>query len=186
VEGDRSAAEELVARYQQKAYAMAYHLCSGHPEDAGDVTQEAFLRALANLRTFRGRSSFSTWFYRILMNTCRDGARRRQRWKRVFSLWRFAPEGAGSRGPNPEEHADPGEHADPAAVLRGKELAQRVRKAMLLLSGKQRTVLQLKVLHGMTIQEIAQIMDSAEGTVKSHLFRATQSLREALRDWAVP
>jgi RNA polymerase sigma-70 factor (ECF subfamily) len=104
----------------------------------------------------------------------------------VFSFWRFAPESAGSRVPDPEEHADPGEHADPAAALTGKELAHRVRKAMLLLPEKQRTVFQLKVLHGMTIREIAQIMDSADGTVKSHLFRATQSLREALRDWAVP
>jgi RNA polymerase sigma-70 factor (ECF subfamily) len=186
VEGDRSAAEELVGRYQQKAYAMAYHFCSGRLEEAEDVTQEAFLRTLANLNTFRGRSSFSTWFYRIVMNTCRDGARRHRRWKRVFAFWRSAPNTAGSAGLGPEDHVDPGEHADPAGVLTGRELAQRVRKTMLLLPGKQRTMFQLKVFHGMTIHEIAQIMDSAEGTVKSHLFRATQSLREALSDWSVP
>ena len=186
VQGDRSAAEELVGRYQQKAYAMAYHFCSERPDEVEDATQEAFLSALGNLSTFRGRSSFSTWFYRILMNTCRDRVRRHRRWKRVFAFWRSAPETAGSAGLDPEDRVDPGEHADPAGVLTGRELAQRVRKAMLLLPGKQRTVFQLKVFHGMTIHEIAQIMDSAEGTVKSHLFRATQSLREALSDWAVP
>jgi RNA polymerase sigma-70 factor (ECF subfamily) len=185
-EGDRSAAAELVGRYQQKAYAMAYHFCSGRSEEADDCAQEAFLRALANLRTFRGRSSFSTWFYRILMNTCRDGRRRHQRWRRVFFFWRAGLRTAGSGGADPEEHADPREHADPAAALAGKDLARKVRKAMLSLPEKQRTVFQLKVFHGMTIHEIANIMDSAEGTVKSHLFRATQSLREALSDWVVP
>jgi RNA polymerase sigma-70 factor (ECF subfamily) len=186
VGGDRSAAEELVGRYQQKAFAMAYHFCAGHPDKADDFTQEAFLRAFSNLSTFRGQSAFSTWFYRILMNTCRDGARRHRRWKRVFSFWRSAPESEGSRGQDPAEHIDPGQHADPAGLLTGKELTQRVRRAMLLLPEKQRTAFQLKVFHGMTIHEIAQIMDSAEGTVKSHLFRATQFLRDALSDWAAP
>ena len=57
---------------------------------------------------------------------------------------------------------------------------------MLALPRKQRTAFQLKVFHGMTIHEIAEVMTAAEGTVKSHLFRATQHLREALSDWAVP
>jgi RNA polymerase sigma-70 factor (ECF subfamily) len=104
----------------------------------------------------------------------------------MFSFWRSAPESEGSRGQDPEEHVDLREHADPAAVLTGQELAHRVGKAMLLLPERQRTAFQLKVFHGMTIHEIAQIMDSADGTVKSHLFRATQFLREALSDWAAP
>jgi RNA polymerase sigma-70 factor (ECF subfamily) len=85
----------------------------------------------------------------------------------------------------PENYPDPAEQADPAAVLTGKELHERLRKAMLSLPQKQRTAFQLKVFHGMTIHEIAEVMNSAEGTVKSHLFRATQHLREALSDWAV-
>jgi RNA polymerase sigma-70 factor (ECF subfamily) len=85
-----------------------------------------------------------------------------------------------------ENYPNPAEQADPAAVLSGKELHERLRKAMLLLPRKQRTAFQLKVLHGMTIHEIAEVMNAAEGTVKSHLFRATQHLREALSDWAVP
>jgi RNA polymerase sigma-70 factor (ECF subfamily) len=186
LEGDRSAAEELVGRYHKKAYGIAYHLCSGDTEEARDFTQEAFLRAFANLGTFRGRSSFYTWFYRILVNTCRDGRRRVWRWKQRFAFWRSTPEDAGTEPSTSENHPDPAEHADPAAVLTGKELHERLRKAVLSLPGKQRTAFQLKVFHGMTIHEIAKVMNAAEGTVKSHLFRATQQLREALSDWAVP
>jgi RNA polymerase sigma-70 factor (ECF subfamily) len=57
---------------------------------------------------------------------------------------------------------------------------------MATLSEKQRTVFQLKVLHGLTIPEISEILNSAEGTVKSHLFRATQFMRKALKEWAEP
>jgi RNA polymerase sigma-70 factor (ECF subfamily) len=186
LEGDRSAAAELVGRYHKKAYGIAYHLCSGDTEEARDFTQDAFLRAFANLGSFRGRSSFYTWFYRIVVNTCRDGRRRVWRWKRRFAFWRSTPEDVATEPSTPENHPDRAEHADPAAVLSGKELHERLRKAMLALPGKQRTAFQLKVFHGMTIHEIAKVMNTAEGTVKSHLFRATQQLREALSDWAIP
>lgn len=186
LEGDRSAAGELVGRYHKKAYGIAYHLCSGNTEEARDFTQEAFLRAFAKLGTFRGQSSFYTWFYRILVNTCRDGRRRLWRWKQRFAFWRSTPEDAPAEPSTPEGHPDTAEQADPAAVLTGKELHERLRKAMLSLPRKQRTAFQLKVFHGMTIHEIAEVMNSAEGTVKSHLFRATQYLREALSDWAAP
>ena len=89
-------------------------------------------------------------------------------------------------GSTPEDQPDRAEQADSAAVLMRREFHERLRKAMLSLPGKQRTALQLKVFHGMTIHEIAQIMDSAEGTVKSHLFRATQFLRQTLGDWDAP
>jgi len=186
LEGDRSAAAELVGRYHKKAYGIAYHLCAGNTEEARDFTQEAFLHAFAKLGTFRGRSSFYTWFYRILVNTCRDGRRRVWRWKQRFAFWRSAPEESATEPPTLENHPDPAEGSDPAAVLTSKELHERLRKAMLSLPQKQRTAFQLKVLHGMTIHEIAEVMNAAEGTVKSHLFRATQHLREALSDWAAP
>lgn len=186
LEGDQSAAEELVARYHEKAFGVAYHLCSGNSDEARDLTQEAFLRAFAKLATFRGRSSFYTWFYRILVNTCRDGRRRLRRWKQRFAFWRATSEEQRAGELTPEEHPDQTEQADPFAVATTKELHERLRRAVLSLPGKQRTAFQLKVFHGMTIHEIAEVMNSAEGTVKSHLFRATQFLREALSEWAAP
>ena len=71
-------------------------------------------------------------------------------------------------------------------LLQEKQLTRDLQAAVATLSEKQRTVFQLKVLHGLTISEISEILGSAEGTVKSHLFRATQFLRQALKEWAEP
>ena len=182
--GDQVAAGELVARYQQKAYAVAYHMCSGDSQEAQDLTQEAFLRAFRGIGKFRGDSTFYTWFYRIVVNVCLDGRRRGRRWERIFS-----PSSPEQRGEKPsktvyEEQADKGTSADPMTVLTGKQLSQEIRKALNFLPEKQRMAFQLKVLHDMSIREIAQIMGTAEGTVKSHLFRATRFLRDELKEWA--
>jgi RNA polymerase sigma-70 factor (ECF subfamily) len=183
---DPWAIEEFVSRYQQKAYAVAYHMCAGDSEEARDLTQEAFLRAFRNLKKFRGDSSFYTWFYRIVVNTCLDGRRRRRRWERIFSSWRPAQKEEESLKKALEEQPDVCGDSNPMAVLRGKQLTLEIRKALMSLPARQRMAFQLKVFQGMSVREIAQVMGSAEGTVKSQLFRATHSLRTALQDWVVP
>jgi RNA polymerase sigma-70 factor (ECF subfamily) len=70
------------------------------------------------------------------------------------------------------------------AVFTGKQLTREVRNALRALPEKQRVVFQFKVLNEMTIKEIAQVTGSSEGTIKSHLFRATHSLRNVLKDWS--
>ena len=75
---------------------------------------------------------------------------------------------------------------NPVRVLSGKQMAAKAQEVLQSLSEKQRLVFQLKVLHEMSITEIAKVMKMAEGTVKSHLFRATHVLRDALKDWASP
>ena len=77
-QGDRRAFEELVERHKQKAYYIAFDF-SRDREDAKDLSQEAFLKAFTNLKKFDGRSSFYTWFYRILVNLCLDYKRRQKR-----------------------------------------------------------------------------------------------------------
>lgn len=183
-EDDRWAQDELVRRYHEKAFAIAYHMAAGDMEEARDFTQEAFLRVFKNIKKFRGLSSFYTWFYRILINACADGRRRRQKWRRIFSFRRGNQEETGHRKEEIEER-EPGEDDDnPLSALRGKELGREVQRVLMTLSEKQRATFILKVSHGMSIHEIGQVMGMAEGTVKSHLFRATRSLREALKDWA--
>ncbi len=171
---------ELIQRYQQKAYAIAYHFTDGNVQDAEDLTQEAFLRAFQNLENFRGDSSFYTWFYRILVNACLDGVRRRKRWRQVFLPWQQASTG---KGLSPEERPDPEAHERSLKAISEKELSRDIRKTLRSLPEKQRLAFQLKALNGMTIQEIARTMGTAEGTVKSHLFRATQFLREKFKGW---
>ena len=185
-DGDQTAFEVLVRQYQGKAYAIAYNMCSGDSEEARELTQEAFLRAFRSLKNFRGKSSFYTWFYRILINTCLDSRRRRSKWEGVFSFWRRDKHEKASSSDMSAEYRDPKEYSNPMAALNNKQLAQEIRQALASLPEKQRVVFQMKVLHGMRIREIAEIMGSAEGTVKSHLFRATHFMRQALQEWAQP
>ena len=185
-EGEDWATEELVNRYQQKTYAIAYHMCSEDGEEAQDLTQEAFLRAFRSLGKFRGDSLFYTWFYRIVVNVCLDSRRRSRRWKLIFSPWRQAQRGKGSPGDVPEEQPDMRDDINPVSALSGKQFAKEIKKSLKALPERQRLVFQLKVLNGMSIREIAQVIGTAEGTVKSHLFRATRFLREELKEWATP
>ncbi len=179
-EDDQRAVEELIRRYQQRAYSIAYRMC-GDAEEARDLTQEAFLRTFRELKHFKGKSSFYTWFYRILINACLDERRRRQRWRRIFFPWKRNTEDSDEGFDN---YPDMKENNDPDAVLTGRQLKQNVQKELMKLPDRQRMVFQLKVFEEMSIPEIAGVTGMAEGTVKSHLFRATAFLRKALKEWA--
>jgi RNA polymerase sigma-70 factor (ECF subfamily) len=180
------AIEELIQRYQSKAFAIAFHMSAGDREEAWDLTQEAFLKTFRNINTFRGKSSFYTWFYRIVVNTCIDGNRRRQRRERLFSHGHMNRRHHNS-GPDFLETAGASrEEQDPMALLSGKQLKREIWEALESLPQKQRLAFQLKLFHGMTIREISEIMGLASGTVKTHLFRATHAMRETLKDWLEP
>ncbi|MBN2468871.1 MAG: sigma-70 family RNA polymerase sigma factor [Deltaproteobacteria bacterium] len=183
---DQQAIEELINRYQDRAYAIAYHMCSGDSEEAQDMTQEAFLKMFGSIGKFRGTSSFYTWFYRIVVNTCLDERRRRRRKERIFS---FRRPDRGNDDPAKdvfEEEPDRRGDANPLDVLSGEELGREIRKAVQSLPEKQRTAFQLKVFHGLSIREIALVMNLAEGTIKNHLFRATHFMQKALGQWMTP
>jgi RNA polymerase sigma-70 factor (ECF subfamily) len=175
--GEREAFELLVERYKNKAYRIAFHF-TRQREDAKDISQEAFLRAYTHLSSFDGRSSFYTWFYRIVVNLCLDYKR-----KRRFS-WlpldqgeknatpEVAPRGLPDSAPSPEQHVAAG------------ELSHRAGAALDKLPPKQRTVFILRNHQGLSIREIAQVVRSSEGTVKVHLHRAVAALRKTLLESA--
>ena len=181
---DHMAIAELIHRYQPKVYAIAFHLCSEEGDEVRDVTQEVFLKAIRSIKQFRGQASFSTWFYRIVVNTCRDFVRRKRKKERLFTLWQGKPHGNEVSQEKVKEQPDPKGHKNPMTAFTGKQLTHDVRNALKALPDKQRMVFQLKVLQEMTIREIAQVTGSSEGTIKSHLFRATHFLRNVLKDWA--
>ena len=183
---DLAAMEELVQRYQKQAFSIAYHMGSGDLEEAKDHTQEAFLRAFKNIKRFKLKSSFYTWLYRIIINTCLDGRRRRQRREKYLPFLLPKPSGGRFSREVIHEQADTGKENDPLAVLSDKNFRYETRKAMKSLSEKQRLTFHLKVLQDMSIHEIAQVTGMAEGTVKSHLFRATHVLQKALQEWVEP
>jgi len=174
-QGDQRAFEELVNRHKQKAYNIAFGFARDR-EDAKDLSQEAFLKAFNYLKNFDGRSSFYTWFYRIVVNVCLDYKRRSKRTaadefnEAVES--QMEPSHEPARPPSPEQH-----------VLAG-QISRKVDAALEKLPDKQRTAFILKNNQGLSIREIAEMMQTAEGTVKVHLHRAVTALRQSLAEFA--
>lgn len=182
-EQDKDALDELFSRHLQRAFAMAFNLCSGDREQARDLTQDALLKAVRNIDQFRGEALFSTWLYRIIYTTYLDDRKQLARWADIFSPWRWAKQKGQPDKEVLEEPSDSDSSKNPLNALQGKHLDRELQIALKELPDKQRIVFQLKVLNEMTIKEIAAVMHCADGTVKSHLFRATQHLQKTLRDW---
>ncbi len=182
---ERWAIEALIHRYQAKAFAIAYRM-STDEEQARDLTQEAFIKVLDGIKTFKGQSSFFTWFYRIVVNTCLDAQRKKQRWRQLFRFTSSPAQDKTTTLNDLETYGDRHPRSDPMAHLTSKELKEDIKAALAELSHHQRMVFTLKVFEGFSIEEIAQMMRIAKGTVKSHLFRATRHMRKVLGHWVAP
>lgn len=181
--GDERAGQELFEKYRDRAFRIAFRMSAGNREDALDMTQEAFLSAFRGLKRFKNESRFYTWFYRILVNTCLDARRRRSRWRAVFD--RFVGKKEYPRDlADMERFPDPTRQEDPLEYASRKELQRDMDGALSQMSDQQRMVFTLKVFEEMTVPEIAELLNIAEGTVKSHLFRATRTMRHQLAHWA--
>ncbi len=181
---DSWAIEQLVLRYQKKIHAIAFQMLSGDAEEARDRTQDAFLQAFRKIKQFKGKSSFYTWLYRIVINTCIDARRRRRRWREIFFAGRYERDKGAASESSLENFADTDRNSDPLATASRRQLEDDVKSVLKNLSARQRTIFQLKVFQEMSIAEIAETMGLAEGTVKTHLFRATRIVQKQLKHWA--
>lgn len=181
--GDSRASEVLIGRYQKKVYGIAYQMCGLDKTEAQDMAQEALLQIFRNIKRFEGRSQFSTWLHRVAVNACLDMRRRRRRWTQIIFPWRW--DNRSDRDPGDPIESIPAQPDidGPLARVSGSELKQDLAAALDTLSTNQRVVFQLKMFQELSIAEIAQTTGMAEGTVKSHLFRATQAVRTHLRRW---
>jgi RNA polymerase sigma-70 factor (ECF subfamily) len=150
------------------------------------MAQEALLQVFRNINRFEGRSRFSTWLYRVAVNACLDLRRRRRRWTKLIFPWRWEARSERNPGEAVESIPAPPESVDSLARVSGNELKRDLQQALDRLSTNQRVVFQLKIFQELSIAEIAQATGMAEGTVKSHLFRATQAVRVHLRCWVEP
>lgn len=173
--GDTERYAELVTRYQQAAWKLAYSFVRNW-EDAKDISQNGFVNAYQRLRNFRRDAKFSTWLYRIIVNECKDLFKHRARRIRVVD-----PVASDDDGPMVFDVADP--TGDPSDVLASRELATRLQQAIASLAEQQRAAFVLHHLNGLSIEEIAEVMNCRVGTVKSHLFRACARLREQLASY---
>lgn len=168
--GDADSFNELIVRWERPIYALAYRTI-GREEDARDVCQETFLRAFRALPGFRGQAKFSSWLYRIALNLCRDWVRRERRTPVVQ-----APEGADLI--EMAADAEPSESIED--LVARKDLARAIERAMTKLPEEQRTAIVLKEYHGLTFQEIADLVGCPLSTVKTRLYQGLTVLRREL------
>ncbi len=168
--------EEIVRVHQRRIYRVLLGLVRD-PDAAGTLTQECFLRAYRNRKSFRGQSSIGTWLVRIAVNLATDHARSRRSnfWRRMFG------------GSNREDAAAAAEDLpDPAASperqLGAREELQAVWSTVDQLAPQQRAVFLLRFAEEMTLEEIAQAMTLEVGTVKAHLSRALTAVRKRLKE----
>ena len=159
--GEREAFDRLVERYQRDVYRLCFRYVNNH-HDANDLAQEVFLRAYRAIAKFRGESAFSTWLYRIAVNTCLN-----------FRAARKLPAEELS-----EHLADGGRPV--VEKIEEDERSVKVREAVARLPEKQRATLILKVYQDLTHEEVARILGSSVGTVKANLFHALVNLRKVL------
>ena len=166
--------DPLVRKYMEKAFRIAFDF-TRDKEEARDLSQEAFLRAFSRIKQFDGRSTFYTWFYRLVVNLCLDYARRkgRVRWQSLDAIVEENPERAelADNSSAPEQQAMAGE---------AKRRAESTLKSM---PDKQRTAFLLRNHQGLPIADIAKVMKTTEATVRVYLHRAVAALRQSLLEF---
>lgn len=176
--GDQEAFERLVRTYDAGVLRLAFNLLRS-VEDAREVYQETFLRAYRNLSSFRADSNFQTWLYRIATNVCVDYLRKRKVRREQPATFETAEGARDWLEETPERRPS----ADPERSLLSRELGGRLEEALASLSPRERVVFELRHYHGMRLKDIAGLVDGTEEAVKTCLFRATQKLRRALKEF---
>jgi RNA polymerase sigma-70 factor (ECF subfamily) len=186
--GDRGAFGQIVLLYQDRLYNAVLRMVGDH-EEARELTQEAFTRALMKLESFRGDASPYTWLFRIAVNLAISQLRKNRR-VRVFSLDRPGPENGsghandgGTQASGLLDRVGRAGQASPAENAEGRERGQVVLAALGRLDAEYRAVLVMRDIEGFDYQQMADVLGLPLGTLKSRLFRARLALRDELREY---
>ena len=166
--GDKGAFDLLVLKYEQKIVNLVMRYVRD-PEQALDISQEAFIKAYRALPRFRGDSAFYTWLYRIAVNTAKNylAAQRRRPMDIELDLQDQEQYGL---------HAKLKDTDTPEAVSMSDEMRDALERAIEALPDDLRTAIILRELDGMSYEEIAQTMDCPVGTVRSRISRAREAI----------
>jgi RNA polymerase sigma-70 factor (ECF subfamily) len=165
--GEFRAFEELVRRYRNDVFALAYHFLRNR-EEAWDTSQEVFIKAHRSLKRFRGDASFKTWLMRITANQCKDYLKKR---KLSTVSYNDALEAENTASPV----------LGPAHSAEANELGEAIMKSLDNLSFKHRTAFVLREFEGLTYEDMARVMECNVGTVMSRLHHARKKLQSSLQ-----
>lgn len=174
-EGDTRAFDALILKYGDKLYGLVYHMTS-HKEDTHDLLQEIFARAYQSLKSFRGSSSFYTWLYQIAVNLTLNFLKKR---KRRSGLSLNELESSVQQDP---ALIDTTHEANPERQTNLNELQIKLNEAMQKLSEPHRMVVTMFDIQGMSHGEIAKVLKTSEGTIRSRLHYAHLQLQSILQD----
>lgn len=188
--GDMDGLRVLYDRHRGRIYQLGCRYL-GDATEAEDLVQQVFIKAYENADKFRGEAKVSTWLYRIAVNAALE----RRRKRRTVGIDDVHPLGGDALAPTVNLDAEArsgfghrpamaGPHfdADPEMAAERNTIQARLNDALEELSPSQKLAFVLRHWEGMSIREIAEVLGAAEGTVKSHLFRAARTLRVQLAD----
>ena len=169
-EGDLSAFDQLVSRYDRKLFRIAQNITHNR-EDSEDAVQECFLKVFQNLNGFREQAQFSTWIYRIVVNVCLMKFRKRSRFKEI-ALEDDSQNAAGGVSLEPADWAP-----NPEELFHITELRNILTKGLQCLSPAFRAAFVLRDIEGLSITDTAEVIGVSSAAVKARLFRARARLR---------
>ncbi len=172
IKGNVESFESLIRQYNRYVYNIAYRMM-GNEEDAKDMSQEALIKAYKAISNFKMESSFSTWLYRIVINTCKDELRKRK--EQVYSLDDEISDNISLKDTLSDEIGNP------LLIYEQVELKTALNHALEKLSEDNKSVVILKDLLGYSYEEIGEILQIPIGTVRSRLNRSRSALRTILK-----
>ncbi|HWZ58460.1 MAG TPA: sigma-70 family RNA polymerase sigma factor [Gemmatimonadaceae bacterium] len=161
--GDMGAYDKLVRRYLRRAYVVAFRLLE-HREDAEDLVQETFMTVLSQLHTYETGRPFAPWMYRILINRGLNARRSRSR-RRMEAI--------------PDDAAGPSRET-PDVLAERADVRARFQASLASLPPRQRLVVQLIEIDGLSRGEVAKVLDLSEATVRWHVCEARRVLKRVL------
>jgi len=164
--GNTSAFDEIVRRYQKRVYSLARKILANH-DDADDVAQEVFVKLFYSLHDFKGESSLFTWIYRITINECNNILRKKKvrdfvQIDEIANLLKF--------GQTPEQE------------LLEKERRDLIERAVEKLPPKQRAIFVMRFFEDLDYEQISKILNKPIGTLKANYFHAVKKIQKFIKD----
>ena len=173
IKGDQDAFGDIIDIYKDKVFQICYRML-GNRHEAEDISQEAFLRAYVNINRFNMDLKFSTWLYRIATNLCIDRIRKK---KPDYYLDAEVP---GTDGLNMYSQISSDSRL-PEEDVESLELQASIQREISKLPEKYRSVIVLKYIEELSLNEISEILELPLGTVKTRIHRGREALRKQLR-----